>query len=98
MIKKAWINSHDKSLMGKLKLVKNDLKVWNVSEFGNFHDNIKKLEREIHKWDGLANQRNLDENEFKARRDAQFAFWAWLKKKEMFSAQNSRAQWLKYGD
>ncbi|XP_057249213.1 uncharacterized protein LOC130590681 [Beta vulgaris subsp. vulgaris] len=97
-IKNTWCKSEGMSLMGKLKCVKADLKLWNLQCFGNIDTKISSLETEIQEWDDLANSRTLNEEEAKMRSSVQAELWSWLKKKEIFWAQNSRVQWLKHGD
>lgn len=98
IVKKAWLKSSDEPFMSRLKLIRNDLKVWNHEEFGDIEAHINRLEAEIKEWDEIANSRHLDQNEMEKRRLAQIDLWAWWRKKEIFWAQKSRAQWLKLGD
>lgn len=98
IIKNSWLKNNGKPFMEKLKMVKTDLKVWNSQDFGNIDSQIAHHELEIEKWDNIANTRNLNMEEAQMRSSAQLNLWSWLKKKEIYWAQNSRIQWLKLGD
>lgn len=98
IINQSWKNAVGLSLMGKLKKVKHGLKTWNSNDFGNIDSRIAHFETEIHNLDNLANIRPLNEEEVKQRSSAQLDLWNWLKKREIYWAQNSRIQWLKHGD
>ena len=97
-IEKVWKKSKESSLMEKLKHVKDELKVWNVENFGNIDTNISLRENDIQRWDNVANIRDLEPDEIQTRAMAQLELWEWLKRKEIYWAQNSRIQWLKLGD
>lgn len=97
-VKKVWRNSDGMMIMDKFKKVKNELKEWNSQVFGNINERIATLESEIQQWDNVANTRLLTEEEVKIRASIQLELWSWLKKQEVYWAQNSRVQWLKDGD
>ena len=97
-VKKAWLNSDGLEIMEKLKRVKIELKEWNSQVFGNIDQRIASLEGEIQKWDNIARRRLLSDDEIKSRASSQLDLWNWLKKQEIYWAQNSRIQWLKEGD
>ena len=97
-IKKAWESSPQNPITDRLKNVKSSLISWNTSEFGCIDKQISDLEDKIHDLDTVANSRTLNDDELKERRQAQADLWSWMKKKEMYWAQTSRAKWIKEGD
>lgn len=78
--------------------MKQSLKNWNSTVFGHIDGNISKLESEIEECDKIANLRDLEIDEVQKRASSQLQLWNWLKRREMYWAQNSRIQWLKEGD
>ena len=98
IVEKTWVKSKELPIMEKLKKVKSELKTWNSECFGNIDANILLREVEIQKWDYEANSRDLEPEEIRWRAQAQLELWDWLKKKEIYWAQQSRINWLKSGD
>lgn len=98
IIKETWGEFSYCDINEKLHLVKGRLKEWNRKEFGHIDQTISSLETTIHEIDQLASTRNLTETELNERRKAQLDLWSWLKRKDMFWAQNSRAKWIREGD
>ena len=98
IVKKVWLESTPMNTREKLKEVKKRLKDWNQNEFGNIDSKIKMLENEIQKLDEINNTRDLEDYEIDNRKKAQAELWVWIKRKEMYWAQNSRITWLKEGD
>ena len=98
IIKNVWANSNLPCFGGKLREVKIKLKEWNTSVFGIIDHQISALEEKIHEVDMLANNKTLSDEEISLRRSAQAELWEWLKRKETYWAQNSRAKWVKEGD
>lgn len=66
--------------------------------FGHIDQNIATLEEKIQNLDSSSNNRPLTKSELRERKAAQQELWTWLKRKEVFWAQNSRGKWLKEGD
>ena len=57
------------------------------------------MENEIQGFDNLSNQQSLTDTELENRKKAQSNLWTWVKRKELYWAQNSRFfSWLKEGD
>lgn len=97
-IKEIWEKHKPLGFGEKLKEVKTGLKSWNTSVFGKIDHQIYALEERIHEIDMLANNNSLTDDEISERRSAQSELWGWLKRKETYWAQNSRAKWVKEGD
>nr|CCA65974.1 hypothetical protein [Beta vulgaris subsp. vulgaris] len=98
IVNKTWLESTNMPMIDKLRRVKIRLKAWNRDEFGHIDTNIKIMEDEIQKFDTISNERELDEQEIERRKEAQSDLWMWMKRKELYWAQNSRILWLKHGD
>lgn len=98
IVKQAWLESENLPTINKLREVKGKLKEWNHNEFGNIDTNIKLLEDEIQNLDNMNNIRPLTTLELEERKNAQSNLWMWIKRKELYWAQNSRLTWLKDGD
>ncbi|XP_048490840.1 uncharacterized protein LOC125492429 [Beta vulgaris subsp. vulgaris] len=98
VVRETWQNSLQNSAVGKFREVKNKLKEWNLNDFGNIEANIIRLENLIARLDELNNERDLENDELCERRNAQAELWMWMKRKELYWAQNSRITWLKEGD
>lgn len=74
------------------------MKQWKIAEFGLIEEKISFFENKIQNFDTIANDRNLESHEIYERREAQFELWQWLKCKDTYWAQQSRAKWIKEGD
>lgn len=66
--------------------------------FGHIEHNISLLEETIDILDSESNSRSLNQDELYERCLMQQNLWSWLRRKEQFWAQTSRAKWLKEGD
>lgn len=98
VIKSAWIKAEGLPFSEKLRTIKEDLKQWNIHEYGAIDINIKQLEEKISHFDGIANNRFLNSLKLQERKEAQLDLWTWLKRRESYWAQNSRVKWIKEGD
>ena len=98
VIKSSWKEAVNQPITEKFRTVKRSLKEWNHNEFGNIDANIKKLENTIQHYDNVNNERDLDSHELETRKQAQVELWQWIKRKELYWAQQSRIRWLKEGD
>lgn len=86
LIRESWTKQAKGTMPEKLKAIKQNLKEWNCSNFGNIDANIRRLEDVISEIDNLGRQK------------AQSDLWEWMKRKEVYWAQQSRITWLKEGD
>lgn len=82
----------------KLKLVKSNLRAWNLVVFGKIDEQINAIEDKIHDIDMEANIKNLTDGEVASRKELQIELWSWLRRKESYWAQVSRVKWIKEGD
>lgn len=98
LIKESWAQSQGQTIIGKLKAVKNNIKKSNTEEFGSIEEGIASLENKIHDLESLASERLLTELELSERKVSQMELCQWLKRKEMYWAQQSHTKWLKEGD
>lgn len=98
IIQETWAKSSSSLVADKLKDVKKTLKQWNRDDFGNIDMNIVKLGDLIQKYDDIANQRELTTEELEERQKSHTDLWMWMKRRELYWAQNSRISWLKDGD
>nr|CCA66140.1 hypothetical protein [Beta vulgaris subsp. vulgaris] len=98
IVKEVWQASSGVSAVGKLKAVRKRLKVWNQEEYGNIDNRISKMENLIQQYDEISNQRILTEDELEEKQKAQVELWKWMKRREVYWAQNARISWLKEGD
>lgn len=82
----------------KLKLLKNDLKAWNFSSFGNFDDNIQQATMDIKRLDDKGELSSLSAKDVALRRELFDSLWKLSKMKDSFVFQRSRVKWLQLGD
>ncbi|GKV20736.1 hypothetical protein SLEP1_g30818 [Rubroshorea leprosula] len=85
-------------LKEKFKLLKNDLKEWNMEVFGYIDRNLKKIRGEIKNLDDKAENGELSETEIEQRRSCFQQFWEWNLRKDSLLCQKSRQKWLQEGD
>lgn len=85
-------------LAKKLKLLKEDLKVWNREIFGRIEVKIKIAMEELSRLDEKAGSRDLSEEEEMRRSDLRKEVESLLIREEICWRQKSRVQWLKEGD
>lgn len=98
IIQSAWLKGSNLSIPEKLRVTKEDLKIWNATEFGLIDFKIKGLEEKIGHFDKIANNHLLSVDELQVQYQAQQELWAWHRRRESYWAQLSRAKWIKEGD
>lgn len=87
IIKEVWENGSGYRwagvrIMQKLREVKEKLKIWNSSDFGNIVIKMNDLKRKLHQFDLLAEQRSLNGGEMLDRENCRQEFWSLEKTNE----------------
>ncbi|KAG6684031.1 hypothetical protein I3842_12G042400 [Carya illinoinensis] len=85
-------------LVGKLKALKNDLKLWNSKIFGDVGEQKKTMMEEIHNFERIAEDRVLTPEEFSRKPELVSELERILSLEEISWCQKSRALWLKEED
>ncbi|XP_028103519.1 uncharacterized protein LOC114302671 [Camellia sinensis] len=80
-------------LFQKLKELKITLKQWNSEVFGNINTKLKKVDDELHMFDLLAEERELEEAEKPRRREARVEAYSLTRMVEWLWLQKSRLNW-----
>ncbi|XP_056685340.1 uncharacterized protein [Spinacia oleracea] len=97
-VKESWAQDQNLPITEKLKVVKQSLKSWNINQFGEIVMNIDLLENKLLCFDKIASERDLNEQELTENKTTQLELWSWMKRKEMYWAQQPGSKWLKEGD
>ncbi|XP_057425790.1 uncharacterized protein LOC130719169 [Lotus japonicus] len=82
----------------KLKLLKAELKKWNVEVFGNVLATRRNIVKRLQDLDVVAENVGLSIEETKERQQVQAEFWRIAKLNESLLFQKSRLRWIKEGD
>ncbi|XP_057779903.1 uncharacterized protein LOC130998504 [Salvia miltiorrhiza] len=82
----------------KLKKLKEVLKVWNRTSFGEIDNKIQELQKELQEKDKVDEQRGLQESEVIRRNEIQALLSLQLTNKQMMLQQKAKLKWLKEGD
>ncbi|XP_057248270.1 uncharacterized protein LOC130590237 [Beta vulgaris subsp. vulgaris] len=98
IVEETWNKSSKLSVVEQLREIKKNLNEWNHKDFGRIDENIRRFEEIIANLDLESNLRNLEKEELEKRNEAQTELWTWMKRKEIYWAQQSRITWLKAGD
>ncbi|KAL8544459.1 hypothetical protein ACS0TY_004856 [Phlomoides rotata] len=85
-------------LKEKLKLLRNDLKVWNKEVFGELDKNIREKQGEIDLWDRVDDALGLEKYEVIARNKCSAELLRFTHWKENFLFRKSKTKWLLEGD
>lgn len=85
-------------LLQKLKTLKVGLKKWNVEVFGNIITNLEATEADLHKFDLVAEDRELDNSEKARRMEIREEVWRLSKMVERMWIQKSWMNWALKGD
>lgn len=76
----------------KLKLLKTEIKEWNVHTFGNMEENISKSIEGIRLVDVKGEGEDLSESDLLSRREHMESFWKYSRMKDAFNFQCSRSK------
>lgn len=82
----------------KLKMLKEDLKVWNREVFGHLDFKIEKHKSVIEQLDVIDEVFGLEEDEYTRRQEAIASLYRDFKWRNNMLAQKSRSKWIKEGD
>ncbi|KAG7969632.1 hypothetical protein I3843_07G040700 [Carya illinoinensis] len=85
-------------LAGKLKTLKNDLKLWNSQSFGDVGEQKQTMTEEIQNFDRITEDRVLTLEELSRKIDLVSELERILSLEEISWCQKSRALWVKEGD
>ena len=85
-------------LKDKLKLLKADLKVWNLHVFGHLYTHKKRILEDIEILDNQDANGDLEANTRVKRMELDGQLSLTNKKIESLVSQNARANWFKHGD
>lgn len=85
-------------LKEKIKLLKEDLKVWNKEIFGNIGNSIEKYRQELKILDTIDDVLGLEDMEIVRRNEIKALLFLEMKKKGSMVQQKSRSKWILEGD
>ena len=85
-------------LKEKIKGVKARLKIWNKEQFGDAHQKVATIEKELNRLESEGEDKQLSGQELLVRKKLQEELWAAAQAQESLMRQKAKARWIKEGD
>ena len=82
-------------LATKLKVIKQNLKIWNREVFGSLESNKFATLQQADYWDQVESERRLTEEEISIKKEAKEGYAKWVNLEEIHWRQLSRELWLR---
>ena len=82
-------------LATKLKVIKQNLKIWNREVFGSFESNKFATSQQVEYWDQVESERRLTKEEISIKKEAKEGYAKWVNLEEIHWRQLSRELWLR---
>ena len=82
----------------KIKGVKARLKIWNKEQFGDTHQKVATIEKELNRLEFEGDDRQLFDQELLVSKKLQDELWATAQSHESLLRQKAKTRWIKEGD